>query len=130
MREKVTFHTSAISLFLATLGTSTLGKIEKKLEEIVKEMRCGRREPTVLTAVSDENEEVESAWNTLRAELVDDGFTKQDLEAHKRWIKAHLHELKAQGLLQEAAESDVKSRHSSLPQLGEKPPISGSDEPM
>jgi hypothetical protein len=101
IREKLTFHTSSINLFLTTLGTGSLGRIEKKLEEIMEEIRAGKREPTVLTTVDDDNEEAETHWNALKSELLDDGFTRQDIEAHKGAIKAYIQELVDRGELQE-----------------------------
>lgn len=116
IREKLTFHTSAIQLFLTTLGTGSLSRIESKLEVIIEEIRSGRREPTVLSTCDDDNVEAEVQWNALKSELVDDGFTKQDIEAHKHWIKAHLQELIDKGELQErvpATENPVSTTTAS-----------------
>lgn len=85
IREKLTFHTSAIQLFLTTLGTGSLGRIEKKLEMIIEEIRSGRREPSILTTSGDDDAEAEVQWDVLKSELVEDGFTKQDIESHKHW---------------------------------------------
>lgn len=101
IREKLTFHTSAIQLFLNTLGTGSLGRIEKKLEMIIGKIRSGRREPSILTTSGDDDGEAEVQWDVLKSELVEDGFTKQDIESHKHWIKAHLQQLIDDGELQE-----------------------------
>src|SRR5205814_6460922 len=62
---------------------------------------AGKREPTVLTTIDDDNEEAETHWNALKSELLDDGFTKLDIEAHKGAIKAYIQELVDRGELQE-----------------------------
>lgn len=102
IREKLTFHTSAIQLFLTTLGTGSLGRIEKKLETIIEEIRSGKREPSILTTLGDDDGEAEVQWDTLKSELVEDGFTKQDIESHKHSIMAHLQQLIDDGELQES----------------------------
>ena len=43
-RSKVSFHTSAINLFVTTLGTSSLGRIETKLDQLAQDIRQGLRE--------------------------------------------------------------------------------------
>jgi hypothetical protein len=114
IREKLTFHTSSINLFLTTLGTGSLGRIEKKLEEIVEEVRAGKREPTVLTAVDHDNEEAETHWNALKGELLDDGFTRQDIEAHRGAIKAYIQELVDRGELQEIRRASASVEDASV----------------
>ena len=110
IREKVTFHTSSISLYLTTLGTGSLGRIEKRLDEIVKEVQSGRREPSILSSVDDDLEDADAQWNALKAELLDEGFTKQDIEAHKRDIKVYLASLIDNGKLWETGLPSRTSR--------------------
>ena len=89
-REKLTFHTSAISLFFTTLGAGSLARIEKKLDEVVHEIKTGKRAPMLLT---DEEQETDAFWNTLKTELLEEGLTKHDLEIHKHKVLTHLQDL-------------------------------------
>ena len=68
-----------------------MGRIERKLDEIVEEIKAGRREPTLLSLGDDENlAESERQWDILKSELLDEGLTKPDVEAHKLTIRAKL----------------------------------------
>ena len=100
VRGKLSVHTGRINLFLTTLGIGSLGRIEKKLDEIVEEIRGGRRAPTILTAVDDDDESAEISWDILKTELLDEGFTRQELERHKSDLKAYLQELIEKGKTQ------------------------------
>jgi hypothetical protein len=101
VRQAIMTHTSSLQLFLTTLGTGSLGRIEKKLHELIADVRAGRREETVLTIADDDDDESEKQWNIWKSELVDDGFTKVELEGNKQWIKARILELIRNGDLQE-----------------------------
>ena len=93
IRSKIVFHTSAINLFLTSLSTDSLSRIERKLDEIVEEFRRGDREASTVGRLDDDVPEAEEQWTALKKELVDDGFTRQDIEKHKVWIKARLREM-------------------------------------
>ena len=124
IREKLTFHTSSINLFLTTLSNGSLGRIEKKLDEIMDEIRGGRREPTILAAANDDNEEdSEISWNILKIELLDEGFTRQELEGHKLNLMAHLRELIEKGKKQEnsaSTDSPIAAAIHSSPAINNK----------
>ena len=93
IRSKIVFHTSAINLFLTSLSTESLSRIERKLDEMVAEFRRGDREASTVACLDDDVPEAEEQWTALKKELVDDGFTEQDIEIHKTWIKARLLEM-------------------------------------
>ena len=93
IREKIISHTSSLTLCLTTLGTGSLGRIEKKLDELIADVRAGRREETVLSMADNDEDEGDTQWSLWKDELMDDGFTKAELESHKHWIKARLAEL-------------------------------------
>ncbi len=93
LRSKIAFHTSAINLFLTTLGTGSLGRIEKRLDEIIEEIRRGERPESTVNIANNDESEAEAEWNALKNELIEEGFTRQDLEAYKEEIKTRLHEL-------------------------------------
>jgi hypothetical protein len=116
IREKIMSHTSSLNLFLTTLGTGSLGRIEKKLDQLIEDVRVGRREQTVLTMADNDEDEAEIQWNLWKNELVDDGFTKVELEGHKHWIKARLIELiEGGGLHEETLPEKGSASKSSLP---------------
>jgi hypothetical protein len=100
IREKLTFHAAGITLFLTSLGTGSLGRIEKKLDDLVNEIRSGKREPSILT-LGEEEEVDDAVWRTLKSDLVDEGFTTQEVELHKTAIREHLRFLNGEGDLQE-----------------------------
>jgi hypothetical protein len=41
IREKLMNHTSSLTLFLTTLGAGSLGRIEKKLDQLIEDVRAG-----------------------------------------------------------------------------------------
>ncbi|MCJ1245657.1 hypothetical protein MMC30_002861 [Trapelia coarctata] len=102
IREKLAFHASSITLFLASLGAGALGRIEKKLDDFIAEIKAGQREPSILTLAGDSDEaDDDSLWRALKSDLVDDGITKQDTELDKLDIIAHLRLLVQNGDLEE-----------------------------
>jgi hypothetical protein len=111
IREKLMSHTSSLTLFLTTLGTGSLGRIEKKLDELIADVRAGRKEKSVLTMVDENEEESNSMWNEWKLELVEEGFTRSELEAHKHWIIARLRELIDNGELDETPVDGENTQH-------------------
>jgi len=93
IREKVMKRTSELTLFLSVLDTGSLGRIETKLDELIEDVRRGRREGTILSMADDDATDAEEQWNTFKKELLEDNFSKTELEVHKGWIKAKLQEL-------------------------------------
>ncbi len=122
IREKIMSHTSSLNLFLTTLGTGSLGRIEKKLDQLIEDVKAGRREETILTMADDDEDEAEAQWNSWKNELADEGFTKLELESHKRWIKAKLKELiEGGGLYEDPLPEDGNAEKSHLPEKNLKP---------
>jgi hypothetical protein len=101
IREKIMSHTSSLTLFLMTLSAGSLGRIEKKLDQLIEDVRAGKREETVLTMADNDYDDAEIQWDLWKREMLDDGFTKVELEGHKDWIKARLMELIESGGLHE-----------------------------
>lgn len=83
-------HTSSLNLFLTTLSNESLIRIEQKLDEIVRDFQRGDRDASSVAHLDEDVPEAEEQWQQLKKELVDDGFTRQNIEAHKGGIKAHL----------------------------------------
>ena len=91
VREKLQVHTSAIKFFLTSLDMGALSRIERQLDETVTEIKAGKREP-ILLSVRDEEDpaEAERQWEILKGELLQDGFTKPEVEAHKLTTRTKL----------------------------------------
>ena len=122
-RSMLTYYTSALSLFLNTVSTGTLGRIECQLNNAggdLKELRLAvnsitahllsksNQEGSVLTAYADDDRKV---WREFRRELIGDGFSSRFLHKHKGLIKAYIQELGDRGLLDD-----------QLPESGELSP--------
>jgi hypothetical protein len=94
IRGKLVFHTSAISLFLQSLSVGSLGRIEGVLEDLVREVRAGKKEKTLLSACGEEEDDYDAfAWAELKRELEEEGISGQDIEKYKDAIKIHLKNL-------------------------------------
>jgi len=102
LRSKLSVHMAGINLFMSSLSVGSLARIEGILDELVQDIKAGRKEPTVISA-NDESDEV--AWSELERELIGDGITKQDLERHKEEIKEYLKKLIVENLVGIGSES-------------------------
>ena len=91
IRGKLTFHVSAINAFTASLSRGTLAQIEASVLEIMREVRQGRRPPSIASIDETKND---SVWKELESELAEDGISKIDVAKHKTAIRVFV-----QGLL-------------------------------
>lgn len=87
LRDKMTFHVTAIGAFMTSLSTGSLARIERVLDELVKDVKAGKKEPTIIS-VHDTDDAF--SWNALEVELRDDGITEGDVQRHKAAIKSYL----------------------------------------
>ena len=106
IRDKLMFHTSALTLFLTSLGTGSLGRIEKKLDDLAADIRAGHHEPSLITSCDEDNplDDQDNAWRLLIRELSED-FTREEIEVHKLEIKSYIRRLIRRGDLEEKAPS-------------------------
>lgn len=81
---------NGINLFMASLSTGSLARIEGLLDELVKEVKAGRKEPSIVSA---HDETDKAAWHELEIELLGEGITKQDVQLYKEDIREYLIEL-------------------------------------
>ncbi|KAF7507694.1 hypothetical protein GJ744_010247 [Endocarpon pusillum] len=126
IRNKLVLHTSTLTLFLTSLGTGSLGRIEKKLDDIAAEIRAGHHEPSVITAVNDEPGLSQSeAWAFLFRELAED-FSVPEVEAFKGEIQTYIKQLVERGAFEECVSSC--SDNNSAVWL--TPPLSPSPSPV
>lgn len=118
LRAKLTFYTSALSLFLNMVSVDSIGRVEKRMDEAGGDLREIRlavngitahllaskgREGSVLTTYAEDDRAV---WKELRRELVMDGFSSSTIRKHKELIKAYMKELAERGLLDEVDPHD------------------------
>ncbi len=68
IRQKLTYHTAQMELFLGSLTVGALGRIEDLLEDLVLEVSNGRRPHTILS-IDLGGEEGAIAWNQLQSDL-------------------------------------------------------------
>ena len=92
IRGQLVLHTSTIGLFLLGLDTESLGRIEQRLDEMVVEMRKGKREPTTIIILGEKNGTRDVDWRGLGAELQRAGMKSEDIVAHQHGIRAYVQE--------------------------------------
>ena len=121
MRAKLTYYTSAMSLFLNMVSMGTMGRVERQMNDTggdLKEIKTAvngitaylmsssnRHEGSVLTAYAGDDRAV---WKEFRRELVEDGFSSSLIRKHKKLIKAYIEELGSRGLFDEDPNMDVE----------------------
>ena len=86
---RLTSRTRDIDQFLTVSGAGSLGRIEKRLDEIFQEIQVGSRDPTTLPSPV-RRDQANLRWNTLREEFLREGITVEDLEARKEQICTYL----------------------------------------
>ncbi|KAL2042734.1 hypothetical protein N7G274_004493 [Stereocaulon virgatum] len=87
IRDKLTFHITAINAFMESLSRGTLAQMERVLVELMSEIREGRRPPYI--APPDDANDI-SIWKELESELAEDGISRTDVANHKVAIRVFL----------------------------------------
>ncbi|KAL8889723.1 MAG: hypothetical protein Q9215_003020 [Flavoplaca cf. flavocitrina] len=87
IRDKLTYHLTAITAFADSLERGTLARMETALIELVEEVRQGRRPPTIISI--DHLQDI-SGWKEVESELAEDGITAADVVEHKAAIRVFL----------------------------------------
>lgn len=115
LRSRITYHVSALSLFLNMVSVGSIGRIEKQMDDAGGELREIRlavhsitahlmnvadKEGSVLTAYANDDKAV---WREFRRELISDGFSSSVLRRHKNTIKEYVKELGSRGFLDETS---------------------------
>lgn len=95
LRSKLLVHISGINVFIASLSAGSLARIEGILDDLVRDIKEGKKEPSIISTHQTTDE---AAWNELERESIGDGITKQDIETYKEDIKEYLKELIQGGL--------------------------------
>lgn len=99
LRRKLKISVSNLDMFLNSLETTSLARIESLMEKLLLEVRAGRRTPSVLSSVI-ENATV--GWPLLKTELAGVGVPKADIEMYKEPIQEWIREADEDGILEEA----------------------------
>ena len=101
IRNKLMFHTSSLTLFLTTLETTSLRRMEKKIDDLAAQIRAGCHEPSIVSLCDDADVlEQENSWRLLLNELSDD-FSMDEIQKHKDEIKLYIRELVDRGDFEE-----------------------------
>ena len=138
LRSRITYYTSALSLFLNLISASTVGDVEKKMDQADEDLKdikvavnsiaarlmttSESHDGSIMTAYANDDRD---AWRELRRELLDEGILDSLVRKHKRTIMAYMRELGSRGVLDavdvHVAEADITSipdeldePHSSL----------------
>lgn len=124
LRRNLMLAVSKLNLFLNTLETTSLARIESLMEKLLQEVRAGRRTPSVLSSVID-NAAV--GWPQLKTELVGVGVPKADIEMFREPIQEWIREADEDGILEETELSeDTTPRRVHLRRLSFNAPPSST----
>lgn len=95
VRSKLMLSVANLTLFLSSLETSSLARIESLLEKLIGEVRSGRKAPTVLSFVLDDTS---VGWPQLKNELTSEGIPRATVEMYKGSIQDWIREANDEGL--------------------------------
>ncbi|KAL8838999.1 MAG: hypothetical protein Q9170_001929 [Blastenia crenularia] len=111
IRDKLSSHTSALTLYLNLVSTGSIGRIEKQMEDAGGTLKDVKKAVNNLTArliVGSHNEgsiltsrtnDDRVVWKEFRRGLLKEGFNSSFLHKHKTLIQAYLRELADRGVL-------------------------------
>ncbi|KAL8929036.1 MAG: hypothetical protein Q9208_001479 [Pyrenodesmia sp. 3 TL-2023] len=118
IRDKISSHASALTLYLNLVSTGSIGRIEKQMEDAggdLKEVKKAvnnltarlaigpHSEGSVLTSRTDDDKAV---WKEFRRSLLKEGFNSSFLKEHRSLIEAYFKELGDRGVLDNPQHSD------------------------
>ncbi|KAL8644082.1 MAG: hypothetical protein Q9226_007944, partial [Calogaya cf. arnoldii] len=138
LRSRVTYYTSALSLFLNLVSVGTIGAVEKKMDQAGGDLRdikaavnhitahflaTDRRERSVLTAYTNDDRD---AWRELRRGLVKAGFRDSVVRKHMDTIMGYVKELGDKGVLDDINIEEAGSVTAMANRLGKPEECSDS----
>ncbi len=121
LRSRVTYYTSALSVFLNLISVGTVGAVEKKMDQAGGDLRdikaavnhltahflaTERQEGSILTTYTNDDRD---AWRELRRGLVKAGFRDSLVRKHMDTIMAYVKELGDKGVLDDTIEDEAGS---------------------
>lgn len=114
LRSKVTFYTSAMTLYLNMISMGSIGRIEQQMTDsggVLRDIQIAvnsisaqkmctvTHEGSVLTSYSEDDK---SVWKEFRRDLVREGFKSSIINKHKHLIKSYVRELESRGAWDES----------------------------
>ena len=126
LRSRVTYYTSALSLFLNLISVGTVGEVEKKMDRAggdlkdikiavnsitARLMATAGHEGSAMTAYTNDDRD---AWRELRRGLASDGFSDSIIRKHKRRIMDYVKELGNRGILDNGGADEFEEGDSML----------------
>jgi hypothetical protein len=119
---RLTNHATTISAYLDVVSASSLGRVEAKVDELVKitniidrraaEMRAGKHEASIWSVYANDDKET---WRAFRRQLVAEGVSSKTIKEHKEVLIKYLKELNEKGLLDEEAPPDGNHTSTTMP---------------
>lgn len=118
LRDKISSHTSALTLYLNLVSTGSIGRVEKQMEDAGSDLKEVKKvvnhlaarlaigphsEGSVLTTRTNDDKAV---WKEFRRSLLKQGFNSSFLKKHKSLIEAYLKELSDRGVLDDPQNYD------------------------
>jgi hypothetical protein len=113
IRSELATHTQALNMFFNLLSIGSQGTVEKYMDSHGEELReikhslhwvtasmqaRSHEEMSVLTTYGEDDKAI---WKAFRRELLEEGFSSQVLDKHRRTIKKYVMELGERGALDE-----------------------------
>ena len=122
VRGKLTFYTSTITLFLNSLETSALGRIESKIDKLYAKLIFEDKRNSITSVAStaslmsfvEQDEPDEEAWDDLRTKLVEEGVSAADIEQYRDCIVEYMKALIINSLPPEIDMHDILPQTSDL----------------
>ncbi|KAL8869638.1 MAG: hypothetical protein Q9174_004122 [Haloplaca sp. 1 TL-2023] len=101
IRQRLTLNVDLLDAFN---NSSSQARLHKKLDQLISEVRAGKRERSVISAMSLDLTAVETreTWNSLRRDLEDIGISPQVIKEQRSFILDWFRKAVASGLAEES----------------------------
>jgi len=71
LRGRLQIHVGSLQVFMQSLSVGSLGRIEVILDELVRDVRAGRKERSVISCAEEEENADEVAWSECKYQLME-----------------------------------------------------------
>ncbi|KAL8900119.1 MAG: hypothetical protein Q9207_005842 [Kuettlingeria erythrocarpa] len=134
IRDKISSHTSALTLYLNLVSTGSIGRVEKQMEDAGSDLREVKKAVNNLTArlaigphsegsvLTTRTNDDKAVWKEFRRSLLNEGFDSSFLKKHRSLIEAYLRELGERGVLDDPQHSDETIGVSLAPDFNSNSP--------
>jgi hypothetical protein len=125
IRSELATYTQAITLFVNLLAIGSQGEVEKYMDSHGAELReikqslhwvtasMQAKSPTEKSILTTYSEDDKETWKAFHRELINEGFSSQMLEKHKRTIQNYVLELGQRGALDDIGEVESNNGESA-----------------